>query len=130
MLRAYTVCGYCFENLERGSRCECLTSQSKPQVLATRYAESLDTDLNDGFPNIVGQDDWDAESVNMAVPGSFVGAKVVLSPEVQLCEGCQADFQEACEWIAEIINHCMASDGSQCLTENEPLIGKKIKEKQ
>jgi len=130
MLESYTVCAFCFKNLEHGSQCECLTSHNCQQKYATRYTESFDMDLNESHPNIVGQEDWSAESANMSVPGTFVGAKVVLAPEVQLCEGCQADFEEACEWIADIITRCMASDGSKGLEDSDTLIGKRmIKEK-
>jgi len=126
MLRAYTVCTFCFKNLEHGSRCECAGSQGKPQILAVRYTEAPDSDSIDSSPSILGRDGWDVENGDMVVPGTFVGAKVVLAPEVQLCEGCQADFQQACEWIAEIINNCMTLDGSKCSEDSEALIGKKI----
>jgi len=124
MLRSYRVCGYCFKNLERGSRCTCLAGQNHPTIIATRYTESLDMDLNESPPSIVGQDEWELEPEKMAVPGSFVGAKVVLSPEVQLCEKCQGEFQQACDWIAEIINRCMSDH------VNETLIGSDSKEKE
>ena len=139
MLRAYMVCGYCFEKIDIafGSRCTCLASKNKPTIFVTRFEESIDTQLNEDYPNIVGQDEWGVskelcgpiEGSSKDVPEAFLGAQVILSSDIQLCEGCQQDFQEACNWITQIINHCMAEqvkdtfDGSKSPKENKTSIG-------
>jgi len=125
MISSYTVCGYCFENLDRGSSCTCRASQNKPTKLAVRYSELFDTQLNQSYPSIVGPEVEEEYVPNLGVPGDEMAVKIILSPEIKLCDSCLEEFQEAIELMAQIINTCMSSNGSKSLDESNTLIGKK-----
>jgi len=106
MITSYPVCAYCFKDVEPGQVCNCKLSLGKPQKVLTRYKDSLDGNASDYDLDIVGEKDKAAKDMDMIVGGAFVGARIILSPDVLMCDKCQKNFEEVCEVIAEIINGC------------------------
>lgn len=106
MLSSYTVCGYCFQKLDVGSRCSCVASQNGDEKICIRYTESLDMDLNESQPSILGDGQWAQERAEMVVDGDELGATLVLEPGIELCDSCKSELNVALEWVSEIINRC------------------------
>lgn len=115
VIESYIVCGYCFTDIKIGSRCE--VCQKSPARYAIRYRDLAQEQLFDDDPNILGQETDE---------GLFIGAQIILAPEVHLCDDCKEEFEEACQWIVDIITKCVKStcSGSEGLDKGGTLIGK------
>jgi len=97
MLYAYTVCFFCFEKLERSSKCSCSIAKESEQKFAIRYADFDDTQIKASQPIILSL----AESNDS---GQNIGVQIILAPELELGGRRLSDFYEAVQWIEEIIN--------------------------
>lgn len=106
MIISYTVCAYCFRDLEVGHRCNCFLSQEQPIKIAMRYEESLEADVKNNPLGILGGKVEDAPIPEMPISGASIAVRLVLSMDIKLCRGCQKEFRRVCDSMADIINKC------------------------